>query len=400
MKTLLTVLSLLILVCPAIAQVTEKSKYDQHEAFSPLPYMSPLNPLTRTPAGSPAKGYWQNRADYTIDAKLDTSNHTITGTVEIAYSNNSPDPLPYLWLQLDQEIFKDSSRAVLTSKIKGSYFADGKFEGGYRINAVTLRHKGRVYKADYLINDTRMQIRLMQPLESKEKIALKINYSFIIPGNRAIRMGRMGTSNGEIYQIAQWYPRMCVYDDVTGWNTLPYQVTGEFYLDYDDYDVSLDVPADMLVVASGELLNPQNVLTIPERSRLERARNSDTAISIRTINEVKIARKVKGSRVWHFSIKNSRDMVWAASRAFVWDAARINLPDGRKALAQSVFPVEAAGKVRWGRSTEFIKGVIEYNSAKWFPYPYPNAIHVAGKQNGMEYPGMVFSNTKLTSGAL
>lgn len=399
--TLLPFVLLLLLTDKSTAQKPGILVYDQHEAFSPLPYINAGNPTTRSINGSPGKAYWQNRADYTIRAKLDTLAHTLTGTVEITYHNNSPDELPYLWLQLEQDIFRDSSRAVLTSKMKGSYFADGVFEGGYNISSVKVRpDSGGYAPAEYLINDTRMQVRPAHPLRSGEKMTLQISYSFAIPGNRSIRMARMPTPHGQMYQVAQWYPRMCVYDDLTGWNTLPYQVTGEFYLEYGDFDVMLEVPAGMLVVASGELMNPEKVLSEEERSRLAKARGSDTAITVRTIGEVKKLNEPKGYKQWHFRIRQARDMVWAASKAFVWDAARINLPSGGQALAQSVYPIESAGKDGWGRSTEFIKGVIEYYSNEWFPYPYPNAIHVAGKLNGMEYPGMVFSNTKLSGADL
>ncbi len=392
----LTLLFITLIAYKSIAQTNLNPGFDQREAFSALPYLETGNPETRSVNGSPGPKYWQNRADYKIRASLDTMSHTITASAEITYLNNSPDKLPYIWLQVDQNIFRDSSRASFTAK---NYFAEGKFTGGYQIKSITVKQGQTSQKANYIINDTRMQVRLSSPLQSNEKVVITIDYSFSIPGNRAVRMSRMNTPDGWIYQIAQWYPRVCVYDDLTGWNTLPYLVTGEFFLEYGDFDVTLDLPANQLVSGSGELLNAKEVLSPVEFTRLQQAANSEATVAIRTVEDLK-QKKAAGRKIWHFSIKNARDMTWAASSAFLWDAARINLPGGKKALAQSLYPAESAGKEQWGRSVEFIKGVVEYNSKEWYPYPYPNAVLVAGKQNGMEYPGMVFTNAKLKSADL
>jgi hypothetical protein len=168
-------------------------------------------------------------------------------------------------------------------------------------------------------------------------------------------MGRMDTKNGTIYEIAQWYPRMAVYDDVVGWNTLPYLGQGEFYLEYGDFDFSLTVPQDHLVVASGELQNPKDVLTSQEQNLLEKASKSDKTVIIRGADEIKPLDQRPphlGKKIWHFKMRNARDVAWASSRAFIWDAARINLPSERKSIAMSVYPVESAGDSAWSRSTE------------------------------------------------
>ncbi len=380
-----------------IAQTNLFSKYDHHEAFSPISNLPEIG-APNSSNGAPGEKYWQNRADYKIEVSLDTLKNIIEGTVNIIYKNNSPDKLDFLWLELEQNIFKQDSRAKQTSSPEDGLFSNGNFNGGYAIQSVSLFEKGRSIKAEFSIIDTRMQIKLKNPLENNRGIIdIKLKYSFEIPENRAIRNGRLKTSNGWIYQVAQWYPRMCVYDDMQGWNILPYLGAGEFYLEYGDFDYSITLPSNMVVVASGELKNPEMVLTSVEINRLNRAKRSDTTIMIHDVADALDPefRSKKGMFTWQFSMKNTRDVSWAASSAFVWDAARINLPSGKKALAQSVYPIESAGKNNWGRSTEFVKGIIEYNTVKWYEYPYPNAINVAGKLNGMEYPGIVFTNINL-----
>ncbi|MBS1620827.1 MAG: M1 family peptidase, partial [Bacteroidetes bacterium] len=187
-------------------------------------------------------------------------------------------------------------------------------------------------------------------------------------------------------------PRMCVYDDIEGWNTLPYLGAGEFYLEYGDFEFNITAPANLIVVGSGELQNPQDCLTAEQQKRWNEAKNSDQTIMIRNEKEVTDpnSRPKKSTCTWKFKIQNARDIAWAASKAFVWDAARMNLPSGKKAIAASVYPVESIKKDGWQRSTEMVKGSIEFNSKTWFEYPYPVATNVAGIVGGMEYPGIVF----------
>jgi aminopeptidase N len=200
------------------------------------------------------------------------------------------------------------------------------------------------------------------------------------------------SEKGEIYDMAQWYPRMCVYDDLRGWDTLPY-IGSEFYLEYGNYDYYLTVPSNMIVAGSGELMNPKDVLTKAEFDRLEQARSSDTTMYIRKPSEVgdpASRPKQDGTLTWHFHMDHTRDAVWSASPVFVWDAARINLPDGKKSLAMSVYPPESVGPDAWDQSTQYVKDTIERFSKHWYPYPWPVAINVAGFSTGMEYPGIVF----------
>src|SRR5579871_3037326 len=225
-----------------------------------------------------------------------------------------------------------------------------------------------------------------------DSIQIKIDYSFNIPQYGTDRMGRLMTKNGWVYEIAQWYPRMCVFDNVLGWNTLPYLGQGEFYLEYGNFDFSINTSSKQIVVASGELQNPQDVLTAEQIKRIAAAKESDKTIAIRSEDEVTDAssRPAKDRITWKFKINNARDVAWASSKAFVWDAAKINLPSGKKSLAMSVYPIESARADGWKRSTEFTKGAIEGYSKQWFEYPYPCAVNVAGIVGGMEYPGIVF----------
>ena len=368
------------------------SKYDANEAFAPFFYPA-LGDEIRTASGIPGAKYWQNRADYKINATLDDVNNSLSGTVIITYKNNSPEKLPFLWLQLDQNIYSPQSRGVAVTAIEGGRWANRNFDGGYDIKSVTILEGSKEEKANYSISDTRMQILLDKAMKSNgDSIQIKIEYSFNIPQYGTDRMGRLQTRNGWVYEIAQWYPRMCVFDNVIGWNTLPYLGQGEFYLEYGNYDFSINTSAKQIVVASGELQNPQDVLTSEQIKRLAQAKESDKTVMIRSEDEVTdpSSRPAKDRITWKFKITNARDASWAASTAFVWDAAKMNLPSGKKSLAMSVYPVESARADGWKRSTEFAKGAIEGYSKQWFEYPYPCAVNVAGVVGGMEYPGIVF----------
>ncbi|WP_299289608.1 M1 family metallopeptidase [uncultured Mucilaginibacter sp.] len=368
------------------------SKYDQHKVFDPLFYTDKGNQF-RTAGGAPTARYWQNRADYQISVSLDTVKNQVSGSTTITYTNNSPDALPFLWLQLDQNIYRQDSRAEATTPVTGGRFANKAFTQGDVIKNVTLTWNGKSEAANYLITDTRMQIKLRDSLKaSGSKIQIKIDYNFEIPQNGTDRMGRIKTNHGWIYEIAQWYPRMEVYDDVSGWNTIPYLGASEFYLDYGNYNYSITAPSNLILVGSGELLNAAEVLSPTVLSRLAQARNSDKTVFIRDSSEVIKQTNAfkKPTLTWRFFCKNSRDVAWAASNAFVWDAARINLPSGKKALAQSVYPIQSGGREAWGRSTEYVKASIEMDSRQWFEFTYPTATNVGGIVSGMEYPGIVF----------
>ncbi len=374
----------LLLSTAALAQ----SKYSAHELFHPLWNYGPVSPM-RSAAGIPGPGYWQNSADYKIAVSLDDVANKITGDVEITYKNNSPDKLPFLWLQLDQNSFNTQSRGGKTTPISGGRFGNLAFEGGYKIESVTIDGK----PANFIVEDTRMQIRLASPLAEKIGTAkIKIAYSFTSPENASDRMGIQQTKNGAIYTVAQWFPRVCVYDDIEGWNVLPYLGAGEFYLEYGNFEYSINAPASHIVVGSGELLNPIDVYTADQVKKWAAAANSETTVVIRSAAEVTdpASRPAKDRLTWKFKCNNARDVAFASSKSFILDACRINLPSGKKSLAVSVYPVESDGKNAWGRSSEYVKASIEHYSNWLYEYTYPVATNVAGIVSGMEYPGIIF----------
>lgn len=345
----------------------------------------------RTASGKPGPEYWQNSADYVLEASLDEKNHLVEGKVTITYTNNSPEELDFIWLYLEQNRFTKDSRGTLTTPYFGNRYS-GDIEGGFHLQNVKIKTDAGT-SDKYLISDTRMQVFLDKPLKAKGgKAEISMNFKFEVPTKGMDRMGRLDVEEGTIYAIAQWYPRVAVFDDVVGWNTEPYLGAGEFYCEYGDFDVKITAPANHVVVASGKLQNPNEVLSAKQREQFEKASKSEKAIFIVTKEEASKAAKEKTSKTktWHYKMQNTRDVAWASSKAFIWDAARINLPEGKFTLAQSVYPKESAGKNAWSRSTEFTKASIEFYSNTYYPYPYDNAINVACGVGGMEYPGVSF----------
>lgn len=400
-KTFFAIL-LSLTVFAVYAQTDSGSNYDQHKAFDPFFYPDNGNQF-RSAGGQPGPDYWQNSVDYKIVVDLDTTAKEVKGDVTINYKNNSPDALSFLWLQLDQNIYREDSRAQATTLVSGGRWANREFTSGDEINSVEVVMDGKTTKAKYTISDTRMQLWLPKPLAAKTgKLEIKINYQFSVPKYGTDRMGRIETKNGWVYEIAQWYPRMCVYDDIEGWNTLPYLGAGEFYLEYGNIDYTITAPSNLIIVGSGELQNPTQVLTPTVLKRLEEAKKSDKTVTIIGADELSgnSYHIQKPNLTWHFECKGTRDVAWAASKAFIWDAARINLPGGKKSLAQSVYPVESATDQGWKRSTEFVKGAIELYSKEWYPFTYPSATNVAGIVGGMEYPGIVFCSWQSTGADL
>jgi hypothetical protein len=384
------------------------TNYNYNDAFGPFFYTKNGNEY-RSASGQPGPKYWQNRANYQLSARLNDQTNEISGTEILTYTNNSPDKMAFLWMQLDQNLFKKDSRgSAIIPTTNSRYRSQGQpAEQGYKIKSVkVISGSGKSVETDvrYEVNDTRMQLFLPQPLNpAGAQVKIKIEYSFISPTYGSDRMGILQTKNGKIYTVAQWYPRMCVYDNIAGWNTLPYTGPGEFYLEYGDFDISITAPASHIVVSSGELINPQDVYTADEQKRWTSAAQSDKTIVIRSAAEVtdpKSRPSGKQELTWHFSLKNARDASWASSPSFIIDAAKMNLSGGRKSLAISAYPVESVGDTAWGRATEYTKASIEFNSKMWFPYPYPAATNVASNVSGMEYPGIVFCGVRYRKGDL
>ncbi|MFC3199287.1 M1 family aminopeptidase [Parapedobacter deserti] len=380
---------------------TVASKYDYKEAFSPFFYSNNGNEY-RSASGMPGPKYWQNAVDYKISARLNDQTNEITATVIMEYTNNSPDLLDFIWLQLDQNMFSKEGRGrkivPLTRSRYGNALSD--FDGGYDIKSVKI---GSGAAAEHLITDTRMQVFLPEPLKPNGgKTSITIDYSYIVPTHGADRTGVLETQNGKIFAIAQWFPRVAVYDDILGWNVQPYTGPGEFYLEFGDYDVEITAPANHIVVMGGELLNPNEVYTPEQVKRLDHAKKSDKTVMIRSAEEViQPESRPKGKELtWRFRLENAHDVAWASSPAFIIDGAKINLESGKTALALSAYPVESNGGNAWERSTEYTKASVEFYSQLLMEYPYPVAINVAADIGGMEYPAIVFCSYKSKAAGL
>lgn len=382
-------------------QAQTNSLYDYTAAFDPLFYSNP-GTVYRSASGKPGHAYWQNKADYTIKVSLDDKLDKVTGKLQINYTNNSPDALDFLWFQLDQNLFHEDSRGQATIPLDESRYgsAGSDFNGGFNFSNIRFADGS---KAKYQVVDTRMRLELPKSLAPNGgTISLDLEFFYTVPEYGADRTGILTTKNGKIYTIAQWYPRVCVYDDLIGWNTEPYTGPGEFYLEFGDYKIEVTAPANHIVVAGGELLNPEEVWTSEQLSRYKQAFKSDKTLSIRSAAEVTAAnsRPNKNSLTWKFDLKQAHDFAWASSPAFIIDAARINNPSGKSALAMSAYPVESNGNNAWERSTEYTKASIEHYSHKWMEYPYPVAVNVASNVGGMEYPGISFCGHKAKAGSL
>ncbi|MFT4154868.1 M1 family metallopeptidase [Parafilimonas sp.] len=372
-----------------------QSVYNPAAVFPAQPILPQGNEY-RTATGRPGPKYWQNKVDYIIDVTLNDTNQTLHGKEIITYTNNSPETLTYVWLQLDEDAYKLNSRARLTRMLTDSNESKtGKgFDGGFIINSVTAKQQS----LQVVHSDARMKVILNEPLPSGAGMQLSISFSYAIPQyfhNNDFGVNRtdiLPTRNGNIYSIAQWYPRLCVLDDVEGWNTLPFLGNGEFYLEYGNFNVNITLPSAYVVQASGELTNPQEVLSATELQRWKAAKNSEKGYFIHAPEDVTNAsiRPDKPTCTWKFSMLNTRDFAWAASKAFVWEGVNINLPNGKKAFGISVYPIESMTPDSWQHSSEYVKFTVENFSKRWFIYPYPCAVNVASNLDGMEFPGIVF----------
>lgn len=257
------------------------SKYNPRQAFDP-DFLSEPGTTYRSGSGAAGPGYWQNKADYKIAPTLDTAANLLSAHEVITYTNSSPVALAYVWLQLNQNIMKKDSRGTITQPGRGGYSGAAESTEGFELKSLRVTHHGRRTIPTYTVSDTLLQIVLPSALiPNGDRIEIEIDYSVSIPHQGAGRMGRSGTPHGSICDIAQWYPRMAVYDDLRGWNNLPYLGAGEFYLDYGDFDCTLNVAGNQIVVASGELLNPKEVLSSEQRRRINEAPQSDKTLSLR-----------------------------------------------------------------------------------------------------------------------
>ncbi|MDA9906367.1 M1 family metallopeptidase [Cyclobacteriaceae bacterium] len=371
------------------------------QKFEQLGTSLPTPNTYRTASGAPGKDYWQQRADYKIELTLDDVKQQIEGTEAITYFNQSPDPLDYLWLQLDQNFRAQDSETPLVTEYfmkdsvsaKELFTIQNNFDGGFRIDKV-LDEAGQPLA--YFINKTMMRINLEQPLLPGAQMTFQVDWHYKI-NDRMSLGGRSGyeyfpKEDNYSYTIAQFYPRMAVYDDVEGWQNKQFLGRGEFALSFGNFEVAMTVPEDFIVGATGTLQNPKDVLTSKEQLRFEKAKQSfEDPVIIVTQEEAiqKEAHKKRGKATWTFKADSVRDFAFAASRKYIWDAMAVDL-NGKKSLAMSYYPKE--GNPLWeSHSTRAVRQTLITYSRHTIDYPYPVAISVHAASVGMEYPMICFN---------
>jgi aminopeptidase N len=397
---------------PVAAQALRQTKAPFEDAFRQLEGEAWPTPTDyRNASGAPGYRYWQQKVDYDIRVRLDEPAKTVSGRARIDYRNHSPDALPYLWLLLDQNNYKRDSIAELTRTVSGDDIALSdvrrakrfqEWEGGFTISAVRDA-AGRDLPFD--IVDSLMRIELPQPVAANGgTTTFEIEWTFPMVENKVIG-GRSGyecfTAEGEdgncIFQGAQWFPRLAVYSDYEGWHNKAFLGSGEFTLEFGDYTVALTVPADHVVSSTGELRNPEQVLSAEQRERLRRARDAREPVHVVTPAEASAAEKGRksGEKTWVFQAENVRDFAWSSSRKFVWDALGFRQDSSEQPLvmAMSFYPKEA--RPLWDAySTKAIVHTLDVYSRFTFPYPYPTAQSVNGPVGGMEYPMITFNGPR------
>jgi hypothetical protein len=372
-------------IAPAIT-VTPTPRFDNTgvgdtSIFAPLGL--PPGNVFRAGSGAPGPMYWQNRADYDIKASLDTTTRTLTGSLRLHYTNNSPDTLRFIWMQMEQNAFRDKSLNSFIYPQESRFGARG-FEGGDVIDRFDQLIAGRTARRVTTTrreNGTVMKVDLAEPLAPGKSATFDVAWHFLVPEHGADRMGR----EGALYELAQWYPRVNVYDDLRGWNTEPYLGQGEFYLEYGDYTVEITLPAGYIVASTGALTNPREVLTPTTIGRLAQAARSAATVNIVTLDELRsgAARpRTSGTLTWKFSAKNVRDVAWAASPEYLWDASGWN-----GILAQAFYRPSAIDP--WKDAADMTRMSLEEYSTRWFHYPWPQMSAVEGPISGMEYPMLV-----------
>jgi hypothetical protein len=390
------------------------------DKFRQLDELLPTPGAIRTASGAPGHAYWQQRADYSIRAALDEPNRVINAAETVTYHNNSPDNLTYLWMQLDQNLFTPGSDNRMTStqpsreawttrsprgdqvglpfeSMRGM-LESRTFQGGFNITSI----KGADGKPlKFVINKTMMRIDMPQALKPGAKFTFSVEWNYKINDAKVLG-GRSGyerfddADKNDLFEIAQWFPRMAAYYDVYGWQHKQFLGTGEFTLEFGDYDVSLTVPADHIVASTGELQNPDAVLTATQRERLRQAKTATKPVVIVTQAEAEAAEKSRSTatKTWRFKAKNVRDFAFATSRKFIWDAQGFK-KDSTDMMAMSYYPKE--GNPLWEKfSTQAIIHTIDQYNKFSLDYPYPVAISVNGPVGGMEYPMISFNGPRPT----
>ncbi|AZQ61948.1 M1 family peptidase [Flammeovirga pectinis] len=376
----------------------QKEAYNNNK-FKQLDQELPTPNAYRTGSGAPGHEYWQQKADYVINASLDETIHQLKGEEKITYTNNSPNTLKYLWIQLDQNMrAKDSNTyKIQQNKIKDKVSPNGiqsiegypEYDGGHKIEAVTDKNGNPI---PFIINQTMMRVDIASPLLPTETVEVNIKWHFNI-NDRTLMGGRGGyesfADGNSLYTITQWYPRMAVYDDVNGWQNKQFLGNGEFALTFGDYDVKLTVPADHIVAATG-VLQDSSILSEKQLERIQKAKFAEKPVEIVTHKEAikNEKKKDKGTKTWHYKAENVRDFALGSSRKFIWDAMGVEV-DGKRVMAMSYYPKEAY-ELYNRYSTEAVAHTLEVYSKFTFTYPYPVAISVEA-DNGMEYPMICFN---------
>jgi len=351
--------------------------------FRQLALPSPT--AVRGATGGPGPRYWQQRADYTLAATLDTATNVLRGSGRIYYVNRSPETLDYVWVQLDQNIFAPNSISRVLNQppllfaggVVFDFSAKG-FVGGITVDRFAANGRPLTTK----VLGTMMRVELPRPLAPNLGVTFDVAWHFPIPPYGGGRMGHVGS---RFYELGQWYPRMAVYDDVHGWNTLPFLGAGEFYLEYGDFDVSLTVPAGFLVAATGMLANPSVVRSAQERSRLERAFTSPGQTAQVITRQEAIAnatRPVPGTKTWRFTASAVRDFAWAGGSGLRWDASTW---DG--ILVQTFYHPDATP---WEEANSMVRATLRHFSGALGQYPWPQISAVEGLVEGMEYPMVIY----------
>ncbi|WP_323755511.1 M1 family metallopeptidase [Roseivirga sp.] len=401
MKRLLFVVAAVVFISgQSLAQVINSN---HGKRFEQLERMLRDPSVYRTASGAPGHEYWQQKADYVIEAELDDTNQRLTGSEKITYYNNSPDPLEYLWISLDENVrqpdnpvYKWEESAIRNRMSYDQLVAlDGHDnDWGFHITEVK---DAKGADMTYTINQTMMRIDLPSPLKPGDKMTFGIKWWYnTTPRDESGARGGyeyFPEDGNYMYTITGWYPRMAVYSDFQGWNNKQFTGRGEFALTFGDFDVKMTVPNDHVVGSTGVLQNPNTVLTAEQRKRWEQAKKSEVEpVEIVTLAEAKAAEKGKptGKKTWNFKAENVRDFAWTSSRKFVWDAMAVTI-EGRsdKPMAMSYYAKEAYG-IYAPYSTKAVAHTLKTYSKYTIPYPYPVAISVEAS-NGMEYPMICFN---------
>ncbi|MCH2161873.1 MAG: M1 family metallopeptidase [Phycisphaerales bacterium] len=391
-------------------------KWEAPDAFRQLDEILPTPTDVRLASGAPGPGYWQQKVDYDIKVRLDAEAHRLDGSERITYRNNSPHTLTYLWMQIDQNRFRQDSigrQAGSTPDLREDQsirwlrqqMEQQEFEGGAEISRVESAGGAPIA---HTIIGTMMRIDLPKPLKPGDSITYDVDWNAPIIPSTTMR-ARSGyewfvDDNNAIYEIAQWFPRLCAYTDDDGWQNKQFTGRSEFALEFGDYDLAINVPRTFVVASSGVLQNDREVLTAEQRKRLKAAETAERPMFVITpeeaqanedLDQLMVERGERGDRTWRFRAENVRDVAWAASPKFAWDAWGVEVPqtDGQRTMAMSFFPNE--GEPMWSRfSTQAVAHTVEVYSRQTIPYPYPVAISVNGPVGGMEYPMICFNGPR------